>query len=166
MMLSFGYLGAMRYLLCTVLVVLTFAPAARAYGPQGRSVGIGVMLPEPTGFTLEAYLSRNTALDFAIGWNTFDERHGYGHVDYLVLPFDLSRGGSLSVPFYLGIGAFLFDAGDAFFGARVPFGLALNLRRAPLQFFGEVALRVLLIAPGDPPRRIDVDGAVGFRIFF
>src|SRR5215831_14050995 len=109
------YCQAMRIALILLLVLSCVgARAAHAYGPQGRSIGIGVMLPEPTAFTLEAYLSRNTALDFAIGWNTFDERHGYGHIDYLVLPFDLSHGGSVSVPFYLGIGGWLLDAGDAF----------------------------------------------------
>src|SRR5512143_1438758 len=114
----------MRRLLVVVLVA--WASVAHAYGPQGRSVGIGIILPEPTGFTLEAYLSHNTALDFAIGWNTWNAHDGYGHLDYLVLPVDLSRGGSVSVPLYLGIGFWLLDAGDVFGGARVPFGLALN----------------------------------------
>jgi hypothetical protein len=158
----------MRLVTLVVLALaIAAAPAAHAYGPQGHSVGIGIILPEPSGFTLEAYLSRNTALDFAIGWDTFSQRNGYGHLDYLVLPVDLARGGSVSVPLYLGLGIWLLEAGgDAFVGARVPLGLALNLRSAPLQFFGEVALRILIFAPGDPDHRLDADGAVGFRIFF
>ncbi len=157
----------MRRVLLLWLLAAVLGPgaAAHAYGPEGRSVGIGIILPEPTGFTLEAYLSHNTALDFAIGWDTFNEHDGYGHLDYLVLPVDLARSGSLSVPLYLGIGFWLLDAGDTFGGARVPFGLALNFRGAPLQIFGEIALRVVLFGPGDPDR-IHLDGALGFRIFF
>src|SRR5215813_2052575 len=120
-----------------LLAAWTLVPgAAAARGPEGLSIGIGICVPEPSGFTLEAYVTHNTAIDFAIGWDTFSNRAGYGHLDYLVMPVDLSHGGSVSVPLYLGLGGFLLDAGgDLYFGARVPLGLALNFRSAPLQFF-------------------------------
>jgi hypothetical protein len=140
---------------------------AAARGPEGRSIGIGVCLPEPSGFTLEAYVTHNTAIDLAVGWDTFSDRDAYGHFDYLVMPVDLARGGSVSVPIYLGLGAFLLEANsDLYFGARVPLGLAFNFRTAPLQIFGEVALRILIAAPHEPADRLDLDGDVGFRLFF
>ena len=152
---------------CLAAVVLFSTTTAFARGPEGRTVGIGICLPEPSGFTLEAYVSHSTAIDFVIGWDTFNNRNGYGHLDYLVMPVDLARGGSVSVPLYLGIGGWLIDAGgDLYFGARVPFGLALNFRSAPLQIFGELALKIILASPHDPGDRLDLDGDVGFRIFF
>jgi hypothetical protein len=147
--------------------VLLWAGAATARGPEGKSFGIGVCVPEPSAFTLEIYLSRLTALDFAIGWDTFSDKNGYGHLDYLVYPVDLARGGGVSVPLYLGLGFWLIDVSkDLYFGARIPFGLALNFHTAPLQIFGELAVKIVIAAPHDPADRVDLDGAVGFRLFF
>ena len=140
---------------------------AVARGPEGLSIGIGVCVPEPSAFTIEAYITHNTAIDIAVGWDTFSDRDAYGHLDYLVMPVDLGRGGSVSVPLYLGLGAFLLEAqSDLYFGARVPLGLALNFRSAPLQLYGEIALRILIAAPHEPADRLDLDGDVGFRLFF
>lgn len=152
------------------LLALVFfcAPAvAFARGPEGLSIGIGVCVPEPSAFTLEAYVTHNTAIDVAFGWDTFSDRDAYGHFDYLVMPVDIARDGSVSVPLYLGLGAFLLEAqGDVYFGARIPLGLAFNLRSAPLQLYGEIALRILIAAPHEPADRLDLDGDVGFRLFF
>jgi hypothetical protein len=50
----------------------------------------------------------------------------------------------------------------------VPFGLAIALRQAPVQFFFELALRVLVIDDDDGRNDDDVDltGGLGFRVYF
>jgi len=155
----------MRPLLALVFLLAPVAAGGR--GPEGLSIGIGVCVPEPSAFTLEVYVTHNTALDFAFGWDTFSDRDAYGHFNYLVMPVDLSRGGSVSVPLYLGLGAFLLEAqSDLYFGARIPLGLAFNFRSAPLQLYGEIALRILIASPHEPTDRLDLDGDVGFRLFF
>lgn len=149
------------------LALLLSTTAARADGPEGKVFGIGVCLPEPAAFTLEAYLSHATAIDIAVGWDTFSDEHGYGHFDYLVYPIDVARGGSVSMPLYLGLGVWLRDVHkDVDFGARVPFGLAINFRNAPLQIFGELAVRIVIASEIDPEDRVNLDGDVGFRLFF
>src|SRR5215813_13560184 len=155
----------MRHLLALVFLLAPVSAGAR--GPEGLSIGIGVCVPEPSAFTLEAYVTHNTAIDVAVGWDTFSDRNAYGHFDYLVMPVDIARGGSVSIPLYLGLGVFLEEAqSDLYFGARIPLGLAFNLHSAPLQLYGEIALRILIAAPHEPADRLDLDGDVGFRLFF
>src|SRR5439155_441151 len=83
----------------------------RPDGRGGAGVGIGVQFFEPAGLTLEAWLTYNTAIDVAFGWNRYDERSLYGHVQFIVAPFNLSPRGSVSLPFYLGLGGEVFDGG-------------------------------------------------------
>jgi hypothetical protein len=152
------------------LVLATGARSAHARGAGGGSIGIGVVLGQPTAFTLEAYLGGHTALDFDAGFVDFDNQSDfYFSLDYIVLPVDLARGGSVSVPLYLGVGGAVIalndPASDILVGVRVPFGLQLNFRSAPLQIFFELAIKVLIVDPIDT-RRLDLDGGVGFRIFF
>ena len=146
---------------------LVSASGARAGGPDGKVFGIGVCVPEPSAFTFEIYLSHATAVDFAVGWDTFSDKNGYGHFDYLVYPLDLARSGTVAVPFYLGLGVWLREVhSDVDFGVRVPFGLAINFRNAPLQIFGELAVKILIASAYDPADRVDLDGDVGFRLYF
>jgi hypothetical protein len=151
-----------------LLVVLVGAEGrARAGGPEGKVFGIGVCLPEPAAFTFEAYVSHASAIDFSVGWDTFSNENGYGHFDYLVYPVDLARGGTVSLPFYLGLGVWLRDVHkDVDVGVRVPLGLAINFHDAPLQIFGELAVKVILASADDNVDRVDLDGDVGFRLFF
>jgi hypothetical protein len=148
-------------------VLLALAGSASAHPVAGRSFGLGLEIGQPSAITAYASLGQYSAIDFALGFPTFDDRYLYLHLDYLVMPVDLARGGSLSVPLYLGIGGFLYDFHDDIWGGvRVPFGIALDFRTAPLQVFFELAVKVLLIRPVDVGDRVDLDGVVGFRVFF
>jgi hypothetical protein len=148
--------------------VIAFLGIAGQAEARHGGVGLGVMVGEPTAITLQGWVSHNTAIDIAIGEADFhlDNNVFYAHLEYCVMPFDLARGGSVSVPLYLGIGAVFEDDHDyLFFGARAPLGIQFNFRSAPLQLFAEVAL-VVWVAEGYDRDRLDVDGGGGFRIFF
>ena len=183
-------LGVITSALAVLVLVLVLAPgqaeARRRYGggmgePGASTFGIGLILGTPTGLSLELRLSPRSALDFAIGFGSFDDDDdyyddddGYLHFDYLVYLADLARGGSVAVPFYLGIGAAFwdndrrndFDNDDLNMGIRVPFGLALAFRSAPVQFFFELALRLQILDENDSDDDLDLTGALGFRVYF
>src|SRR5262245_12715464 len=125
-----------RRISCSVALaalLLAAAPAA-AHPVDGRRFGLGLEIGQPSALTAYVSLSQVSAIDLAVGFPTFDARHDlYVHLDYLVLPVDLARGGSLSVPLYLGIGGWIthhhggYDISpDMVYGARFPLGIALD----------------------------------------
>jgi hypothetical protein len=148
--------------LTTVLAVAAAAPgAARA------DVGLGLFLGEPTGLDLKIDLQRRSALDLVLGLSTFrDGRADYGHLTYLVTPV-IGRGRSVSVPLRLGIGVAIFDDGVRFgdnidVAVRAPLEVGLMFHSAPIELYGEIALVVPFVRHVDA----DLDGGIGFRIYF
>jgi hypothetical protein len=170
--------------LALVFLVPSTADAARRRGgfggsPGSKTFGIGLILLSPTGLSMELRLSPQSSLDFAIDFDVFDDDDSsISHVDYLVYLADLGRGGQVSVPLYLGVGAVLWEHvhgpfdDELHFGLLVPFGLALALRAAPVQFFFEAAVRVLFADEefggddDDDDADVDLTGALGFRVYF
>jgi hypothetical protein len=154
----------MRKLLLTTLVCGA-ALAARP-APVRADVGLGLFLGDPTGLDLKIGLANRSALDLLLGVNTFrDGRFNYGHVTYLVTPM-IAQGSSVLVPIRLGIGGALFgNSDDLRFAIRAPFEVGLRLRSAPIEFYGELALALVLFTPNDS-LRLDFQGGVGFRVYF
>jgi hypothetical protein len=155
----------MRKLLLTTFVFgIVFAAQAT---PARADFGLGLFLGDPTGLDLKIGLDNRSSLDIVLGFDTFqDGRGSYGHVTYLVTPL-VAQGSSVTVPLRLGIGGALYGtSNDIDFAVRAPFEVALRLRRAPLEFYGELALAFTLFDPHDDNLRIDVQGGVGFRVYF
>lgn len=144
-----------------LVLALVFAPApARA---DGGPFGLGIVLGEPTGITGLYRFGDRTAVDISLGIDALDDNGFYVHGVFLFFLPDLLGGGSVGLSPYLGPGAFVADAGnDVALGARVPFGLSLDFRRAPIQIYGEIAVGLLLVPDVD----LGLGGAVGFRYFF
>jgi hypothetical protein len=81
----------------------------------------------------------------------------------IILGEDLLGGGSVGLSPYLGPGAFVVDIADGIgLGGRIPFGLSLDFRRAPIQIFGEITFSLLVV----PDVHGDIGGAIGFRYYF
>ncbi len=178
-------LGVFACALGAFALVLALAPgraeARRHYGgnvggePGASTFGIGLILGAPTGLSMELRLSESSALDFAIGLNSFNDRDGgYFHFDYLAYLTDLAGGGgSVAVPFYLGVGAVFWDNNDRFNdndnlngGLRIPLGLAIAFRSAPVQFFGEIAFNLIFLDENDNNGYLELTGALGLRVYF
>jgi hypothetical protein len=159
-------------ILAVLSISLAQAKEASAKGAFQGDFGLGLILGSPTGLSGEVRLARTTSIDFAVGLDAFDDEDTYFHLDYLIYLTDLSRGGSLGVPIYLGVGGNVYDHGgdfgdDMHIGARIPFGLALAFRRTPVQFFFELALNVLVVEDHDHDHdRVRLNGAIGFRVYF
>lgn len=167
-------------LICTTLaalaLTLTLWPAseARADGPQGRDLGLGVILGEPSGLTGKYWLSVANAVDLHLSFDFSDE--AFALLSNYLFHFDLARVSSRSVelPVYVGIGGkLLVDADDKSgraddrdddvrLGVRVPLGISVLLTQAPLEFFGEVGLGISVLPRTSP----DLDGGIGVRYYF
>lgn len=155
----------MRKLLLMTLV-FGIALAARAT-PARADFGLGLFLGDPTGLDLKIGLSNRSAIDVVLGVDTYRDGHSnYGHLTYLVTPI-VAHGDSVLVPIRFGIGAALYGTrNDLDFAVRAPVELALRLRRTPLEFYGELALALTLFDPNDQNLQLDVQGGLGFRVFF
>lgn len=144
-----------------VVVLSLFSTAASASSSRSGDFGVGLVVGEPTGLTVQFRLARMHALDLAVGLDPFEDRDFYVHLDYLFLAGNLLGSGSVGLVPYVGFGGVLIG-GQPAVGFRVPFGLALEFNRAPIQIFAEAAIRVIL-SPGTDTR---IAPAVGFRFFF
>lgn len=154
--------------------LLLAAAAVAALASSGRSahaeVGLGVFFGAPSGLDLKIDASPRSSIDIVLGWSTFrDGRDHYGHITYLVTPF-VGQGNSVVVPLRIGIGAAIYDDGsfDAGINAavRVPLELALKLRSAPVEFYGEIALECTVIDANNNNDLFDAQGGIGFRAYF
>lgn len=153
--------------------------------------GLGIMVGAPTGLTGKLYLSAPFALQMGIG--VVDDFGGDGwdddalhlHVDAVWHPAILARNASITMPFYLGVGARFAEAEHHFivqgvwydddhsvFGVRAPLGLLIDFNRVPLDIFFEIALVVNLVYfEDDGPFEHDhdhvgINGGLGLRYYF
>jgi len=152
-------------------VLATVAALALAARPASAEVGVGLFVGQPTGLDVKLDLARRSALDLVLGWDDFDnDRDEYAHLTYLV-HLGAVRGRSVLVPFRLGIGAAVFGGAGGFgdevnLAVRAPFELGLRFRKAPLEIYFEVAIKLVLLDDNDNDDQIDGDGGVGLRVYF
>ena len=180
------------FLTAVATLVASSAGAARAGGARrsayatDKEFGLGVMIGAPTGLAGKYFLgSGRTALAFGVG--SYDDHYYLDdyhenlhlHLDVLWHPAVLARGNGLSLPLYLGVGGRLLEHGDYYdtrddrfydghthLGVRVPFGLAFDFHRTPLDLFFELVPVVDLAADDGHRRRVDLTGAIGLRYYF
>ena len=149
-----------------VLLVVMLGLAA----PASADVGLGVFVGEPTGLDLKLGLSARGGLDLVFGWDTFrDNRDHYAHVTYLAT-LAVGHGSSVIVPVRLGIGGAIYDDGSFDNGTnlavRAPLQIGLKFRRSPIEIYGEVALKLTFLDDHDNNETVDIDGGIGFRVYF
>jgi hypothetical protein len=143
------------------------APPAWGKPVAGRKLGVGLQYGQPSAVTGYLSLGEAIAVDLAVGWISLNARELLIHADVQWLLAELARGDRVSVPFYLGAGAFVVDDHGAWFGGlRLPLGLAVHVHPARLQLFLEVSLQVALLKARETPRSTDTEAAVGIRFFF
>ena len=129
---------------------------------QNSGVGIGIIVGDPTGFSIKSWHSRTLAVDGAVAWSATDDKLQI-HADYLLHNFSLFRprhGGQL--PFYYGLGGSVIFGDDAKVSVRIPLGLDYLFRNYPLDFFVELVPKLNII----PDTEFEIDAALGIRIYF
>ncbi len=157
--------------LALLVGVAKTASAEEVYVVQSNprpTLGVGAILGDPTALGIKLRVSDYHAFQLSAGWGYIDAPTSrltlMGDYLYHLIAFQprVASAGFLSP--YIGIGALVgfHDTPNAVdFGPRVPLGLSLLIRNAPVEIFGEVAPG-LLVAPIIEPM---VQGGIGVRFY-
>ena len=153
----------MKTLSTTFLLLAALLLCSAPSSAQKEGFGLGIIVGEPTGFSLKKWLSPKTALDAAIAWSFARESSLHIHADYLIHAFD-EFDTKESVPLSYGIGGRLKSSkgGDARLGLRGVIGIGYFFREAPIDLFFELA-PILDVAP---TTELSINGGFGARYFF
>ena len=127
-------------------------------------LGIGVILGEPTGFTLKYWLNQRNAFDVGAAWSFEDPGYFELYGDYLFHFFDLIKVPRGELPLYAGVGGRIAipDSGSTRAGLRLPVGLAYEFADVPVEVFVEVAP----IVDFAPSTELRWNGGIGVRFYF
>lgn len=145
-------------IILSALLAFSLSTSADAQS-RDSNTELGIILGEPTGISLKAWQSDNTAFDAGIAWSFGDNGSLHLHGDYLRHNWLDVESGSLAL--YYGLGARLQLADDPRLGARIPVGLQYNIPDTRLTTFFEVAPLLDLV----PETTFDVNGGLGLRIY-
>jgi hypothetical protein len=151
------------------MIVLALVSAVDA---QQEGVGLGVIVGEPTGFSLKKWLNDRDAIDAAAAWS-FSENDSFQlHADYLRHKHELLKAPTLpgELLVYFGAGARIIfkesngrgeDDDDTFVGIRIPLGITYLFVETPVDIFAEI-VPILDIAPETD---LDINAAIGIRYY-
>jgi len=137
------------------------APSFASAQEKPGQIGAGIYLGIPFGFTAKYLMTRDAAVDMALGiqGSNFD-----GHADILThfrdLPNQPVQG---TIAPYIGAGIKLEDQAQILFGFRLVGGVSyIPSKTTPIEIFGELA-PVLRVSPSTGT---NLDGGVGLRYYF
>ncbi|MBI4820565.1 MAG: hypothetical protein HY791_30145 [Deltaproteobacteria bacterium] len=157
--------------LAALMALVLATSAARASAdelPPASPLGLGIILGDPTGFTLKSRLTNRNALQVHLGFG-FEGKHDNGRVtfilDYLFHLAGVGLEGAGTLAPYVGVGgklAIIEGNDNILFGVRVPLGLAFFIKGAPIEIAVEVAVGIHVI----PETRALVDGGLMGRYYF
>ena len=169
-----------------LLFALTLVPAAAgAQAPARNGFSMGVVLGDPTGFTLRSGLGERNAIQASFGLSLFPGDAMAVMVDWTHDTWNLLRGNpSASLLFYFGFGgkaewftgqnyAYGYDHHYNFsdrshvgLGVRGLGGLRASFVQAPVDLFLELAPVGIIFVVPDPGAYYDIDVALGVRFRF
>ena len=164
-----------KSMLCALVALGVLSGAlgsASAQGPQGHTFGAGILLGDPSGLTIKQWLNASNAFDVHVAFDFTDEAFTL-LADYLFHfdAFRLKSRAQVDLPLYVGIGGkLLVDANDnkknndaaVGLGVRIPIGIAVLFKQAPLEIFVEIAPGLSVI----PATSAEIDGGLGIRYYF
>jgi len=134
------------------------------------TIGVGIILGEPTGITAKLYLKDDQAIQVAVGFAFYGGGFEVG-ADYVFHPIILQSRDSFVLPFYVGPGLRLIqysegrDTSYVAFGVRAVAGLLFDFKNAPLDAFVEVA-GVLELRGGGHGFGPALNAGAGIRYYF
>jgi len=149
------------------LVIIAFLLAfqvTHVNAQERKSIGLGVILGEPTGLTGKFMLDNTSGIDVGVGWETSgdDEFHIYG--DYLYHLYDIITVPKGYLPLYFGGGIrYVYrENKDDKFGIRIPLGIEYLFENVSLGAFFELVPVLNL----NPDTDFDLEWGIGIRFFF
>jgi hypothetical protein len=164
-------------------VAIGFASPAHAdtddsiHGADKGTLGVGIILGEPTGITAKLYLKDDQAVQAAVG-SAFIGGGLQLHADYVLHPYILQSRPSFVLPVYVGPGVRLIDytsgrndasgaSNSAFaLGVRGVAGLLFDFQAVPLDAFVEVAAVLEYEFRSDAGFAIRLNAGAGVRYYF
>jgi hypothetical protein len=156
----------MRHLSIAVIVLCLLCVVQNSYA-QDRSLGLGVMIGEPTGFSAKLWTSNYNAYDFGLGWSVIGNRNNSDnriqiHADYLWHVWNVIHSTD-RFPLYYGIGGrFIGSGNESSFAVRTVFGIAWMPIQIPMDLFLELAPSIKLT----PSTGFALNAAIGARYYF
>jgi len=159
-------------LVVTVISCLAGTAAADDSSRMDKgTIGIGLILGEPTGISAKLYLKDDQAIQAAAGF-AFVGGGLHVHMDYVFHPFILQSKDSFVLPFYFGPGIRVIDyrnGRESSFiavGLRAVAGLLFDFKNVPLDAFVEVAGVLEYGFADDEGAGISLNAAAGVRYYF
>jgi len=139
-------------------------------GSASADVGIGLFIGDPSVLDFKIDAGYRSSVDLALGWSTFrDGRDQYAHLTYLATPI-VGHGNAVLVPLRIGIGVAFYGEGGFDNGVnvavRAPLELALRFRNAPVEIYGEIAAELTFYDEYNNDAFFDLQGGLGFRVYF
>ena len=140
-------------------------------GADKGTLGVGIILGEPTGITAKLYLKDDQAIQAAVG-SAFIGGGLQIHGDYVFHPYILQTRPSFVLPVYFGPGVRLIDytngRDDSSFaiGARLVGGLLFDFKSVPLDAFIEVAGVLEYEFKDGKGAAIKLNAGAGVRYYF
>ena len=141
----------MRWLVLAVLALSAPAladdepPAEKGRPAEKGTLGVGIILGEPTGISARLYLKDDQAIQAAIG-ASFVANGIQADGDYVFHPVILQDRDTLVIPLYVGPGVRLIDysggsnsSSHFAIGARAVGGMLFDFKTVPLDAFIEIA---------------------------
>ncbi len=165
----------MRAALAITLVASLAGTALADDGETSRmdkgTIGIGLILGEPTGISAKLYLKDDQAVQAAAGF-AFVGGGLHVHLDYVFHPFILQSKESFVLPFYFGPGVRVIDYRDGrdtsfiAVGLRAVAGLLFDFKNVPLDAFVEVAGVLEYGFADGEGAGLAINAAAGVRYYF
>jgi len=124
-----------------------------------------MIVGEPTGISLKAWLGDDTALAGAAAWSvTQDEEENayHFHTDYLHHAFHVFQVEKGRMPLFYGIGVGVETEEETRFNARIPLGISYMFETAPVDIFFQMVPMLDLV----PSTDIDFNAGAGVQYYF
>jgi len=131
---------------------------------QESGFGVGVVVGEPTGISVKAWVGKYRAICGAAGWSLTEEKHFHIYGDYIFHNFELIKLEKGKLPIYYGFGGRIKakEGSNTEIGVRIPLGMDYFIPNTPLDIFFELVPTLDVI----PETDVDINFGLGIRFFF
>ncbi|MGB8959009.1 MAG: DUF3996 domain-containing protein [Candidatus Aminicenantales bacterium] len=152
-----------------LVLILFGCLAGLSFGESNHSLGLGIMLGEPTGISFKVWNRQTMAWDAGAAWSFVSGKYFQIHSDLLLHNFSLFKVETGRMALFYGAGARIkFGSSDTtgdsdtVLSLRVPIGISYEFEKTPVELFLEIVPMLDLI----PSTEVQMAGAVGFRYYF
>lgn len=150
----------------TIFIFLVCIMTAQTAWSRDHNFGFGMIIGEPTGFTMKTMLNEDTAIDAGTGWSFGKGSDFHIHADILHHNWDLLqdhfRITEGKLPLYYGIGGRLRLGDETRAGIRLVVGVSYLFEDGPFDAFFEIA-PIMDVAP---KTKLNGNAALGLRYWF